>query len=199
MHILAINGSARKNGSTITVINQLLDETKALVPHLTSEIVHTADMTVGPCQVKCARFCSENPFVCATSDDTATLLQKMIQADALIIGAPLYFRVPPAKFHTFAERLVSLFYFQECRGDAAQPSPLLGKACALIGVTEYSNPAQVLEYLADFCHVLKLRPLQLDKLPYLGIGAQNDLHEQAIFSPFGRVKEMAKLLCSNNG
>ena len=118
----------------------------------------------------------------------------MIYADVLVIAAPLYFRAPPAKFHLFTERLVSIFFYKECRGEAQYNSPLQDKPCALIGVAEYSNPAVLLEYLSDFCNVLKMRPLTLKHFPYLGIGGQGHSLESIIFSPLERCIEMAGLI-----
>ena len=53
-----------------------------------------------------------------------------------------------------------------------QESPLAGKPCGLVGAAGYSNPHGMLEYLRDFCTVLKMRPVRLDRFPYLGVAAQ---------------------------
>ena len=118
----------------------------------------------------------------------------MIKADALIIGAPLYFRAPPAKFQAFIERLISIFFFFETQGDEVEESPLKGKPCGLIDVAEYSYPHQILEYLYDFCTVLKTRPGVLEKFPYLGVAGQGDVNEDVVFDPFERSKDLADAL-----
>jgi multimeric flavodoxin WrbA len=117
----------------------------------------------------------------------------MVEADALVIGSPLYFRGPPAKMQAFIERLISLSFFLESRDESAV-SPVAGKLCGLVGTAEYSNPHQILEYLVDFCTVLKMRPVLLDKFPYLGVAAQGDADGDEVFSPYLRSKDLARSL-----
>jgi len=139
-------------------------------------VAETFAKTIHPCRVVCSNYCSNNPYPCSISDDAVEILQMMIKADVLIIGAPLYFRAPPAKFQAFIERLISIFFFFETQGDEVEESPLKGKPCGLIGVSEYSNPHQILEYLFDFCTVLKMKPVVLEKFPYMGVAGQGDVN-----------------------
>jgi multimeric flavodoxin WrbA len=159
-----------------------------------ADVVYVADKTIHPCRVICSNYCSSHPYQCSISDETGEILQRMVTADALVIGAPLYFRAPPAKFQALIERLISIFFFRESQGGGAEASPLAGKPCGLVGVAEYSNPHQILEYLHDFCTVLKMRPLMLDRFPYLGVAGQGDVDGDAIFRPFERAKELAAVL-----
>ena len=191
MHILGIVGSMRKDRHTHTLVTRVIHEMQALAPKLETNIIYIADQTVHPCHVACSTYCSTHPYQCATPDDAAAILDRMIQADALVIGAPLYFRAPPAQFQAWAERLVSLFFFHESQGQNAVPSPLKGKRCGLVGVAEYSNPHYILEYQHDFCTVLKMHPVLLDTFPYLGVAGQGDVGRDAIFHPFERAKDLA--------
>jgi len=100
--------------------------------------------TIHPCRVVCSNYCSNNPYQCSISDDAVEILQMMIKADVLIIGAPLYFRAPPAKFQAFIERLISIFFFFETQGDEVEESPLKGKPCGLIGVAYIRTPTRYL-------------------------------------------------------
>ena len=191
MHILGIIGSMRKNRHTHTWVTRVIDELRALAPDLESDVIYIADQDIHPCRVVCSSYCSTHPYQCATPDDATAILDRMIRADALVIGAPLYFRGPPAQFQAWAERLISLFFFHESQGQNAVPSPLKGKPCGLVGVAEYSNPHQILEYLHDFCTVLKMRPVLLDTFPYLGVAGQGEIENDAIFHPFERAKDLA--------
>ena len=115
----------------------------------------------------------------------------MIRADVILIGTPLYFRAPPAKFHAFIERLISIFFFYESSNLSGQTFPLQGKPVGLVATAEYSNPHGMLEYLADFCRVLKMQAVKLDHFPYLGVAGQNELDPEHIFKPYERCKELA--------
>lgn len=194
MHILGIVGSMRKNRHTHTLVSQVIREMQVLSPGVESDLIYIADQTIHPCRVVCSSYCATHPYQCATPDDATAILERMIRANALVIGAPLYFRAPPAQFQAWAERLVSLFFFYESQGQNAVLSPLKGKPCGLVGVAEYANPHQILEYLHDFCAVLKMRPVLLDTFPYLGIAGQGDVEHDAIFHPLERAKDLAATL-----
>ena len=172
MQVMVLAGSMRKRGATQKLLDCVLGEIARIEPAVEVELVPVLDLDVAPCRVTCSSYCSRNPFQCAFADDLAGTLDRMEKADALLIGAPLYFRGPPAKFQALVERLVSLFFFQESQGEGEAVSPLRGKPCGLVAVAEYSNPHGVLEYLHDFCTVLKMRPVTLERFPYLGVAVR---------------------------
>jgi len=191
MHVVGMVGSMRKDGNTNALVAGVIDEMKALEPGLSAELIHVADKTVEPCRVTCSRYCAESRFRCSIPDDVNDVLDTMTEADALVIGTPLYFRAPPARFQALAERLVSVFFYKETQGAGGEESPLAGKPCGLVGVAEYLNPHQMLEYLHDFCTVLKMRPVRLDRFPYLGVAGQGDFAKDDVFSPFERTRDLA--------
>jgi multimeric flavodoxin WrbA len=191
MKILGIVGSMRKNRTTNTLVERVIAEMEALNQSASSEILYTADLQIHPCRVVCSAYCIKHPYRCSIDDDLSAVLERMSRADILIMGSPLYFRAPPAQFQAFAERLISIFFFQETQGGGNFKSPLLGKPCGLIGVAEYSNPQGILEYLHDFCTVLGMRPVLLDSFPYLGVAGQGDIRKDTTFQPLERAKELA--------
>ena len=194
MHVLGIVGSMRKNGHTNTLVNRVISDMKRMDPDVLADLVYVAGKTIHPCRVVCSAYCSNHPYQCSVSDDATEILDWMVKADALVIGAPLYFRAPPAKFQALVERLISIFFFRETQGGGAEESPLAGKPCGLIGVAEYSNPHQILEYLHDFCTVLKMSPVVLERFPYLGVAGQGNVDDDDIFHPFERCKDLAGAL-----
>ena len=191
MQVLGIVGSMRKNRNTNALVNRVVCDMKDIDPDVEAELVYVADLAIDPCRVVCSKYCSSNPYQCSLSDDLAKVLDRMVEADALLIGAPLYFRAPPAKFQALAEQLISIFFFHETHGGESGDSPLQGKPCGLIGVAEYSNPHQVLEWLHDFCTVLKMRPVLLDRFPYLGVVGQGEVDRDEVFKPFERSRDLA--------
>ena len=85
-------------------------------------------------------------------------------------------------------------FFHETADLSHEESPLLNKPCGLIGVCEYSNPQVILEYLHDFCTLLKMRPMRLSLFPYLGVGAHGEIEQDEIFHPIERSKQLAAAL-----
>ncbi len=191
MHVLGIVGSMRVNRHTNTLVNKVISDMKSIDSSVEADVIHIVDKVINPCRVMCSGHCSSKPFQCSISDDCNEILHRMIQADALVIGAPLYFRAPPAKFHMLIERLIAVFFNLETQGSGDTESPLKGKPCGLIGVAEYSNPQQILEYLHDFCLLLKMKPVVIEKFPYLGVSGQGDINRDTIFHPFERAGDLA--------
>ena len=166
---------------------------EAIEPSVTSELVYTPDLECHPCRVVCHEAnCSAHPFQCSISDDVMQVLERMKEADAIVIGAPQYFRGPPAGFHAMIERMISMAYFYEAAGHSIEGSPFEGKPCGLVAVAEYSTPQTILEYLNDFRLLLKMRPITLKTFPYLGIGGHGELDKDEIFNPFESARELAE-------
>ncbi len=192
MKVLGIAGSMRRNRNTDALVGAILDVMTRIEPSFEADVVHTADLDVHPCRVVCHEaHCSVERFRCSISDDVGGVLDRMVEADALILAAPQYFRGPPAGFHTLIERLISMAYFHETAGHPAEGSPLLGKPCGLVGVCEYSDPQLILEYLRDVCALLSMNVVQLRTFPYLGVGAHGAVDQDEVFRPLDRTAELA--------
>lgn len=194
MNVLAISGSMRTGRLTGHLLDLVLEEMKRLEDGLQIESVQIAGLKLHPCRVDCSAFCTNRPYQCTVDDGVAPLLARMATADALLIGAPLYFRAPPVQFQALVERLISMFFFHESAGGATVPSPVAGKPCGLVAAAEYSNPQQILEYLHDFCLVLKMKPVTLDRFPYLGVAGQSGPGQGEAFQPDARARELAAAL-----
>ena len=89
MRVLGIVGSMRKNGHTHTLVNRVIDDMKGIDSDVVADVVNVADITVHPCKVVCSAHCSNHPYQCSISDDVVEILSRMVEADALVIGAPL--------------------------------------------------------------------------------------------------------------
>ena len=195
MKVLGIGGSMRRGRITETLVRRVIEEMGNVDASVTSELVCTRDLTCHPCRVVCHEAnCSAKLFRCSIDDDVMDVLAQMKTADAIVIGAPHYFRGPPAGFHTMIERLQAMAFFHEAAGLSDEESPLLDRPCGLIGVCEYSNSQVILEYLHDFCMLLGMRPIRLHSFPYLGVGAHGEIETDEIFRPLERSTELASAL-----
>ena len=194
MRVAVIEGSMRKKMNTARLVARVLDAMQAAIPTADIEILRTAEMSVEPCRVSCSAFCTSHPYQCALADDAMTTLERLRHADAVLLATPLYFRAPPARFHALMERLISVHFFHESHGGKREARPLSNTPCGLIGVTEYSNPQGILEYLADVSRLLGLKTITLDRFPYLGVGGQGDLDNDDVFHPLAACGTMAERL-----
>ena len=89
MKVLAINGSSRKNGNTQIMIDTVFDVLKS--DGIETESVSLAGHLIRGCTA--CRNCQKNKDKqCVIKDDIINeLVAKMIEADGIIIGSPVYF------------------------------------------------------------------------------------------------------------
>lgn len=89
MKILAINGSPRKNGNTALLINEMFRLFEA--EGIETEMIQLGNKPVHGCTA-CAKCKDEKDGKCHIKNDHLNLcIEKMIEADGIIIGSPVYF------------------------------------------------------------------------------------------------------------
>ncbi len=132
MKVLGIVGSMRKEGNTGQLVEAVLGAVKETKPKIRTQIVNLSALEIGPCQ-GCYDVCAKSPYKCVVKDDFQGLLQKMEDADGIVLGAPLYFPVP-SRVVALCERLVCLAYFHDMRGHKGTHL-FEDKPCAFISAT----------------------------------------------------------------
>ena len=88
MKVIGINGSARKDGNTAILIKTVLKELEA--EGIETEMVQLAGKKVHGCMACYKCFDNKNRR-CAVNDDVNPVLDKMVEADGIILGSPTYF------------------------------------------------------------------------------------------------------------
>lgn len=97
MKVIAFNGSARKDGNTAKLINYTFEELAK--EGLETELMQLSGRPIHGCTA-CYKCFTNKDRRCAVTDDCANeCIEKMDQADAIIIGSPTYFAAitPEAK------------------------------------------------------------------------------------------------------
>lgn len=88
MKVVAFNGSPRKEGNTYQSIGVVLEE-------LQKEGIETEIVQLGSANIKGCRACfkcfEKKVRRCIQNDDLNSFVEKMIEADGIIIGSPTYF------------------------------------------------------------------------------------------------------------
>ena len=104
--VIILNGSPRKNFNTA----KLLKEAQKGVEQAGAEVEYfnLYDYNFKGCYscFACQRKGSVTEGICAIKDDLRPILEKCINADAIIIGTPVYFSYPTGVFRSFVERLM---------------------------------------------------------------------------------------------
>jgi len=123
MKILAINGSPRgAQGNTDVLIQAFLNGARA--EGATTEVVYVADLDIHPC-IGCFACWTRTPGVCIHKDDMPEMLQRVRQADILVLATPLYGNMVTGILKNFIDRML----------------PLSNPAIEKIG-SEYVHPAR---------------------------------------------------------
>lgn len=102
MKVVAFNGSPRKDGNTNTLIDRVLRELDG--EGIETEVVQLAGREIRGC-IACFR-CFENlDGRCAVKKDAANeCIEKMTQAQAIILGSPVYFQDVTAEMKALIDR-----------------------------------------------------------------------------------------------
>jgi multimeric flavodoxin WrbA len=104
--VIIINGSPRKNFNTAKLLKEAQKGAEAAGAQ--TEYFNLYDYNFLGCRscFACQRKGSTTDGVCAIKDEVQSLLEKCINADAIIIGSPVYFSYPTGVFRSFVERLL---------------------------------------------------------------------------------------------
>ena len=102
MKVLALNGSPRKNGNTATLLEKVLSP--LIEAGWETEIVQIGGQKIQGCRgcLKCAE--KKNRRCVFDNDILNGVLEKMLAADALILGTPCYFTDMSAEMKALVDR-----------------------------------------------------------------------------------------------
>ncbi len=109
MKTLIINGSPRKNGDSMTIVNEMIKYLKGEI-----KIVDTYFDNISPC-IDC-RYCWENDG-CSINDEMQEVYKLLDEVDNIILASPLYFSELTGKLLSFASRLQYFFVLRCIRKD----------------------------------------------------------------------------------
>lgn len=103
MKVLAINGSPRPGGNTFQLIEMVFDAIKEEDNTVETETIQLAGKTINSC-LSCFQCLKNKDNKCVQKDDLNEIYAKMVEADAIILGTPVYFGDATGKMRCFIER-----------------------------------------------------------------------------------------------
>jgi len=102
MKVVAFNGSARKGGNTSQLLNAVLDEIGS--KSVETELVELAGKKIQGC-IACYKCFDNKDKRCAVDIDVINdCIEKMLDADAILLGSPTYFADTSATMKALIER-----------------------------------------------------------------------------------------------
>ncbi len=105
MNVLLINGSPKKNGCTFTALSEVAGN---LEKHgISTEIFHIGTRPISGC-IACGKCASTG--LCIMKDDPVNdCIERLKNADGLIVGSPVYYAAPNASVCALLDRV---FYYK---------------------------------------------------------------------------------------
>jgi len=112
MKVLGLSGSMRKNGNTAQLIKVILKRCEDA--ELETEFVSLAGKKILPC-LGCEK-CKEKKWCVIENDDWDAIINKVLEADVLIIGSPTYYYDVCGHVKNFIDRTYSLYHDRKLAG-----------------------------------------------------------------------------------
>ena len=102
MNVVAFSGSARKDGNTATLLKRVL---KALKEEgIETELIQLAGEKIHGCTACRNCFETKNQRCAITDDKVNEYIQKMVEADGVILGSPTYFGMMSPEMKALIDR-----------------------------------------------------------------------------------------------
>lgn len=107
MQIIAINGSPRKKWNTATILENAVEGAAEAARGAQTEMFNLYDYNYKGCIscFECKRIGGPSYGKCAVRDDLQPILQKVLHADVVLFGSPIYFSDMTGMMRCFLERL----------------------------------------------------------------------------------------------
>lgn len=133
MKIIGISSSGRKSSYSKIIVKDILEESC-----IDYEMFNLAELDIRGCLgcLKCAR---NNK--CVQKDDFQAIVDKIIEADALVFGGPNYYGVLNAIGHSFWERTFALRH--------QESFPFAGKLGVAIGLNRDSDNQESTKFIEN--------------------------------------------------
>lgn len=102
-NVLILSGSPRKEGNSDILCNEFAKGAEESGNKV--EKIRVADKKIGYCHG--CYYCTSHNGECAIKDDMAEILQKMIDADVIVLASPVYFYSIDAQLKALIDRTVA--------------------------------------------------------------------------------------------
>lgn len=131
MKAVAFNGSPRKEWNTATLLKKALEGAESQGAE--TELIHLYDLDYKGCHscYSCKLKGGESFGKCAVLDGLTPILAKAIEADALLIGFPIYMGAVAGMTQSFLERLIYPLWDAENMGTLLKKRIPTGLICTM--------------------------------------------------------------------
>ena len=103
--MILLNASPRKNKNTAQMLESVMKGAQEAGAEV--ELIHLTELNYKGCVscMACKRTGNKCGGLCIQKDDLRPVLEKILEADALVVGSPIYWHSATGMFRNFIERL----------------------------------------------------------------------------------------------
>lgn len=112
MKVVAFNGSARKDGNTAILIRRVLQVLEE--EGIRTELIQLAGEQIRGCNACRSCYTTKNKRCAIEDDNVNKYIRKMLKADGIILGSPVYFSMMAPELKALSDRA---FYVARANGD----------------------------------------------------------------------------------
>jgi len=197
MKVMAFNGSPRKeNWNTVTLLKKALEG--AASAGAETELIQLYGLNFSGCIscFSCKKISRKKDGICAVQDDLTSVLGRVKNADALILGTPVYYGAESAATRAFIERLC--FPYNKYSKDMASLFPrrintaliyTMNVSEELLKMFGYDQHIGLTRMCLEMCFGSCELLLSTDTLQY----SDYDKYESEIFDKEAKVKRHAEV------
>ncbi len=102
-NVLILSGSPRRGGNSDILCDEFARGAAECGNHV--EKIHVSDKKIGYCRA--CYYCRDHAGACVLKDDMAEVLQKMIDADVIVLASPVYFYSIDAQLKAVIDRTLA--------------------------------------------------------------------------------------------
>ncbi|MFH0896066.1 MAG: flavodoxin family protein [Bacteroidota bacterium] len=156
MKVIAINGSPKGEGNTYQAMRMLGNELEAA--GIEFEVLHIGNRAIRGCTA-CMKCYANKDQKCATQDDFNSFIPKIMEADGLVIGSPVYYSGIAGTMKCFLDRLFYISgangnFFRHKVGAAITAVRRSGGSSTLDGLNHYLNYAEMLVATSNYWNII---------------------------------------------
>ncbi|HYA32711.1 MAG TPA: flavodoxin family protein [Candidatus Bathyarchaeia archaeon] len=179
MKTLGVNSSPRrKNSRTLKLVQAVLDGARTQGAEI--EMVDVCALNINYC-IGCQVCFAKGE--CVQDDDLAEFVDKMLGADGIVLGSPVYMHGVTAQLKTVIDRLADAIYCQK----------LAGKYGCAVTTSGGSADAHVLDYMNHFLN--ELGAVTVGKVG-VALDRDSDALEAGINKAFKLGMSLAESICT---
>ncbi len=146
MKVVAFNGSPRRDGNTAEILNIVLGE---LAKHnVETELVQVGGTCIRGCTSCYGCYKTKNKRCVITDDPVNEWIEKMLSADGIILGSPVYFYDLTSEMKAFIDRAGFV--------GRANGRMYSQKAGAAVVALRRSGAAHTLDSMLHFCSIMQM-------------------------------------------